>query len=222
MIILFYQIAVPFWHSFPERLRESGIRKRRKRAPRGGYPYRVPSMHVRRFCRAAPPIDRSRRLADGLPRRECPTGAPLPSTRRLQGHPNTRLTTACQPTCRHLRYRTEIMPGIKGKTSKLIGRPKAACRPYGTGNDGNEYKNLSDNGRMLIQSAIPPDVPALGPCPFDGQSLKPAGGKGDFGIIIDSAMTGIAEQNAGMFSTRENGKPRVASRLQRERRAGTA
>lgn len=110
MIILFYQIAVPFWHSFPERLREAGIRKRRKRAPRGGYPYRVPSMHVRRFCRAAPPIDRSRRLADGLPRRECPTGAPLPSTRRLQGHPNTHLTTACQPTCRHLRHRTEIMP----------------------------------------------------------------------------------------------------------------
>lgn len=96
------------------------------------------------------------------------------------------------------------MSDIKEKTLKLIDGLKATCQSYGMGNDGNEYKiitqvflykflndkfgyelkntksdiakkligdvkwetayeNLSDDERMLIQSAISPDVPMLEP-----------------------------------------------------------
>ena len=96
------------------------------------------------------------------------------------------------------------MSDIKEKTLRLIDGLKATCQSYGMGNDGNEYKiitqvflykflndkfgyelknakseiakkltgdvkwetayeNLSDDERMLIQSAISPDVPMLEP-----------------------------------------------------------
>ena len=96
------------------------------------------------------------------------------------------------------------MLAIKEKTLQLIDALKATCQSYGMGNDGNEYKiitqvflykflndkfgyeiknakseiakklngdvkweeayaNLSDDERMLLQSAISPDVPMLEP-----------------------------------------------------------
>ena len=96
------------------------------------------------------------------------------------------------------------MSNIKEKTLQLIDALKSTCQAYGMGNDGNEYKiitqvflykflndkfgyeiknaksdiakkvrdaekwetayaELSDNERMLLQSAISPDVPMLEP-----------------------------------------------------------
>ena len=132
------------------------------------------------------------------------------------------------------------MSDIKEKTLRLIDGLKATCQSYGMGNDGNEYKiitqvflykflndkfgyelknakseiakkltgdvkwetayeNLSDDERMLIQSAISPDVPMLEPYHLIA-NLWNQQGKGDFDTIFDSTMTDIAEQNADIFS----------------------
>ena len=38
------------------------------------------------------------------------------------------------------------MSDIKEKTLKLIDGLKATCQSYGMGNDGNEYKIITDRG----------------------------------------------------------------------------
>lgn len=130
---------------------------------------------------------------------------------------------------------------IKEKTLRLIDELKSTCAAYGMGNDGNEYKiitqvflykflndkfgyeiknarseiakkikaadkwetayaELSDNERMLLQSAISPDVPMLEPYHLIS-NLWNQQGKGDFDTIFDNTMTDIAEKNADIFST---------------------
>ena len=141
------------------------------------------------------------------------------------------------------------MSDIKEKTLKLIDGLKATCQSYGMGNDGNEYKiitqvflykflndkfgyelknaksdiakkltgdikwetayeNLSDNERMLIQSAISPDVPMLEPYHLIA-NLWNQQGKGDFDTIFDNTMTDIAEQNADIFSTQTTANTKI-------------
>ena len=141
------------------------------------------------------------------------------------------------------------MSDIKEKTLKLIDGLKATCQSYGMGNDGNEYKiitqvflykflndkfgyelknakseiakkltgnvkwetayeNLSDDERMLIQSAISPDVPMLEPYHLIA-NLWNQQGKGDFDTIFDSTMTDIAEQNADIFSTQTTANTKI-------------
>ena len=131
------------------------------------------------------------------------------------------------------------MSDIKEKTLRLIDGLKATCQSYGMGNDGNEYKiitqvflykflndkfgyelknakseiakkltgdvkwetayeNLSDNERMLIQSAISPDVPMLEPYHLIA-NLWNQQGKGDFDTIFDSTMTDIGTKCRYIF-----------------------
>lgn len=141
------------------------------------------------------------------------------------------------------------MSDIKEKTLKLIDGLKATCQSYGMGNDGNEYKiitqvflykflndkfgyelknaksdiakkltgdvkwetayeNLSGDERMLIQSAISPDVPMLEPYHLIA-NLWNQQSKGDFDTIFDSTMTDIAEKNADIFSTQTTANTRI-------------
>jgi type I restriction enzyme M protein len=138
---------------------------------------------------------------------------------------------------------------IKEKTLHLIDDLKATCAAYGMGNDGNEYKiitqvflykflndkfgyeiknarseiakkiktadkwetayaELSDNERMLLQSAISPDVPMLEPYHLIS-NLWNQQGKGDFDTIFDNTMTDIAEQNADIFSTQTTDNTKI-------------
>lgn len=138
---------------------------------------------------------------------------------------------------------------IKEKTIKLIDELKSTCATYGMGNDGNEYKiitqvflykflndkfgyelknakseiadkirnaekwetayaELSDDERMLLQSAISPDVPMLEPYHLIS-NLWNQQGKGDFDTIFDSTMTDIAEQNADIFSTQTTANTKI-------------
>ena len=141
------------------------------------------------------------------------------------------------------------MSTIKEKTIELIDALKATCKTYGMGNDGNEYKiitqvflykflndkfgyevknaksdiakkirdaekwetayaELSDTDRMLLQSAISPDVPMLEPYHLIS-NLWNQQGKGDFDMIFDSTMTDIAEQNADIFSTQTTANTKI-------------
>lgn len=141
------------------------------------------------------------------------------------------------------------MSNIKEKTLQLIDALKSTCQAYGMGNDGNEYKiitqvflykflndkfgyeiknaksdiakkvrdaekwetayaELSDNERMLLQSAISPDVPMLEPYHLIS-NLWNQQGKGDFDMIFDSTMTDIAEQNADIFSTQTTANTKI-------------
>ena len=141
------------------------------------------------------------------------------------------------------------MSNIKEKTLQLIDALKATCQRYGMGNDGNEYKiitqvflykflndkfgyevknaksdiakkirdaekwetayaELSDTDRMLLQSAISPDVPMLEPYHLIS-NLWNQQGKGDFDTIFDSTMTDIAEQNADIFSTQTTANTKI-------------
>ena len=141
------------------------------------------------------------------------------------------------------------MSTIKEKTLQLIDALKATCKTYGMGNDGNEYKiitqvflykflndkfgyevknaksdiakkvreaekwetayaELSDKERMLLQSAISPDVPMLEPYHLIS-NLWNQQGKGDFDTIFDSTMTDIAEQNADIFSTQTTANTKI-------------
>ena len=141
------------------------------------------------------------------------------------------------------------MSTIKEKTIELIDALKATCKTYGMGNDGNEYKiitqvflykflndkfgyevknaksdiakkirdaekwetayaELSDTDRMLLQSAISPDVPMLEPYHLIS-NLWNQQGKGDFDTIFDSTMTDIAEQNADIFSTQTSANSKI-------------
>ena len=142
------------------------------------------------------------------------------------------------------------MSTIKEKTIQLIDALKATCKTYGMGNDGNEYKiitqvflykflndkfgyelknaksdfakkireaekwetayaeELSDTERMLLQSAISPDVPMLEPHHLIS-NLWNQQGKGDFDAIFDSTMTDIAEKNADIFSTQTTANTKI-------------
>ena len=141
------------------------------------------------------------------------------------------------------------MSNIKEKTLQLIDALKATCQRYGMGNDGNEYKiitqvflykflndkfgyevknaksdiakkireaekwetayaELSETDRMLLQSAISPDVPMLEPYHLIS-NLWNQQGKGDFDTIFDSTMTDIAEQNADIFSTQTTANTKI-------------
>ncbi|QFQ12781.1 SAM-dependent DNA methyltransferase [Pseudoprevotella muciniphila] len=133
------------------------------------------------------------------------------------------------------------MMTIKEKTLRLIDQLKSTCATYGMGNDGNEYKiitqvflykflndkfgyeiknarseiakkikaaekweiaytELSENERLLLQSALSPDVPMLEPYHLIS-NLWNQQGRGDFDTIFDNTMTDIAEKNADIFST---------------------
>ncbi|MBR5831521.1 MAG: SAM-dependent DNA methyltransferase [Bacteroidales bacterium] len=141
------------------------------------------------------------------------------------------------------------MSTIKEKTIQLIDALKATCQAYGMGNDGNEYKiitqvflykflndkfgyeaknaksdiaqklhnaekwetaytELSDNERMLLQCAIPPDVPILEPYHLISY-LWNQQSKGDFDSIFDNTMTDIADKNAEIFSTKTTGNTSI-------------
>ena len=141
------------------------------------------------------------------------------------------------------------MSTIKEKTIQLIDALKATCKTYGMGNDGNEYKiitqvflykflndkfgyeiksakselskkineaekwesayaELSDTERMLLQSAISPDVPMLEPYHLIA-NLWNQQSKGDFDTIFDSTMTDIAEKNADIFSTQTTANTKI-------------
>ena len=141
------------------------------------------------------------------------------------------------------------MSNIKEKTLQLIDALKSTCQAYVMGNDGNEYKiitqvflykflndkfgyeiknaksdiakkvrdavkwetayaELSDNERMLLQSAISPDVPMLEPYHLIS-NLWNQQSKGDFDTIFDSTMTDIAEQNADIFSTQTTANTKI-------------
>jgi type I restriction enzyme M protein len=138
---------------------------------------------------------------------------------------------------------------IKEKTLKLIDELKSTCATYGMGNDGNEYKiitqvflykfmndkfgyeiknaksdvakkirnaekwetayaELSDNERLMLQSAISPDVPLLEPYHLIS-NLWNQQGRGDFDVIFDSTMTDIAEKNADIFSTQTTANTKI-------------
>jgi len=141
------------------------------------------------------------------------------------------------------------MSAIKENTLQLIDSLKATCQTYGMGNDGNEYKiitqvflykflndkfgyeiknaksniaeklnsdvkwekayeALSDDERLLLQSAISPDVPMLEPYHLIA-NLWNQQGKGDFDTIFDSTMTDIAEKNADVFSTQTTANTKI-------------
>lgn len=141
------------------------------------------------------------------------------------------------------------MSAIRENTLQLIDALKATCKTYGMGNDGNEYKiitqvflykflndkfgyevknaksdlarklheadkweqayaELSDNERMLLQSAISPDVPMLEPYHLIS-NLWNQQSKGDFDVIFDSTMTDIAEKNADIFSTQTTANTKI-------------
>ncbi len=141
------------------------------------------------------------------------------------------------------------MSAIREKTLQLIDALKATCKTYGMGNDGNEYKiitqvflykflndkfgfevknaksdlskklrdaekwehayaELTDNERMLLQSAISPDVPMLEPYHLIS-NLWNQQGKGDFDAIFDSTMTDIAEKNTDIFSTQTTANTKI-------------
>ena len=141
------------------------------------------------------------------------------------------------------------MSEIKEKTIKLIDSLKATCQSYGMGNDGNEYKiitqvflykflndkfgyelknaksdiakklngdvkwevayeQLSESERMLILSAISPDVPILQPHHLIA-NLWNQQGKGDFDMIFDFTMVDIAEHNADIFSTQTTANTKI-------------
>lgn len=141
------------------------------------------------------------------------------------------------------------MSEIKEKTIKLIDSLKATCQSYGMGNDGNEYKIitqvflykflndkfgyelknaksdiakklngdvkwevayelLSESERMLILSAISPDVPILQPHHLIA-NLWNQQGKGDFDMIFDFTMVDIAEHNADIFSTQTTANTKI-------------
>lgn len=70
------------------------------------------------------------------------------------------------------------------------------------------YANLSDDERMLLQSAISPDVPMLEPYHLIS-NLWNQQGKGDFDTIFDNTMTDIAEQNADIFSTQTTANTKI-------------
>lgn len=141
------------------------------------------------------------------------------------------------------------MSRIKEQTIQLIDGLKATCKTYGMGNDGNEYKiitqvflykflndkfgyelknaksditkkldgtlkwetayeALSDDERMMLQSAISPDVPILEPYHLIS-NLWNQQSKGDFDTIFDSTMIDIAEQNADIFSTQTTANTKI-------------
>ncbi len=141
------------------------------------------------------------------------------------------------------------MSAIREKTLQLIDALKATCKTYGMGNDGNEYKiitqvflykflndkfgfevknaksdlskklrdaekweqayaELTDNERMLLQSALSPDIPMLEPYHLIS-NLWNQQGKGDFDAIFDSTMTDIAEKNADIFSTQTTANTKI-------------
>lgn len=70
------------------------------------------------------------------------------------------------------------------------------------------YAELSDNERVLLQSAISPDVPMLEPYHLIS-NLWNQQSKGDFDVIFDSTMTDIAEKNAEIFSTQTTANTKI-------------
>ena len=70
------------------------------------------------------------------------------------------------------------------------------------------YAELSDTERMLLQSAISPDVPMLEPYHLIA-NLWNQQSKGDFDTIFDSTMTDIAEKNADIFSTQTTANTKI-------------
>lgn len=138
---------------------------------------------------------------------------------------------------------------IKEQTIRLIDELKATCANYGMGNDGNEYKiitqvflykflndkfgyelknarseiakkirnadkwevayaALSDDERMLLQSSLSADMPALEPYHLIS-NLWNQQSKGDFDTIFDNTMTDIAEKNADIFSTQTTDNTKI-------------
>lgn len=126
---------------------------------------------------------------------------------------------------------------VKEKTIALIDSLKSTCQAYGLGNDGNEYKiitqvflykyindkfgyaikqlderiatadnweiayeKLPEGDREELLDCLPPDVPKLEPEHLLSR-LWNQKVKGDFDLLFDSTMVGIARNNSGRFST---------------------
>lgn len=126
---------------------------------------------------------------------------------------------------------------IKEKTIALIDSLKATCQAYGMGNDGNEYKiitqvflykflndkfghemkklssrlanaekweteyaDMSEKEREDLLDELSPDVPKLYPQHLIS-TLWNQQTRGDFDLIFDNTMVGIADVNAAIFST---------------------
>ena len=70
------------------------------------------------------------------------------------------------------------------------------------------YEQLSESERMLILSAISPDVPILQPHHLIA-NLWNQQGKGDFDLIFDLTMVDIAEKNADIFSTQTTANTKI-------------
>lgn len=134
---------------------------------------------------------------------------------------------------------------IKNKTIALIDDLKATCQSYGLGNDGNEYKiitqvflykflndkfgyeikklrpelaaatqwdvayaAMSEDDRLDLLDELSPDVPRLMPEHLVSQ-LWNSQTKGDFDLLFDATMTGIADENIDIFSTQTTEQTRI-------------
>lgn len=134
---------------------------------------------------------------------------------------------------------------IKQETINLIDELKSTCQSFGLGNDGNEYKiitqvflykflndkfgfemkkispklknaerweeeysRLSDDERLDLFDKLSPDVPRLNPEHLIS-FLWNQQSKGDFDIIFDSTMIGIADKNIDIFSTQTSQNTKI-------------
>lgn len=134
---------------------------------------------------------------------------------------------------------------IKQETINLIDELKSTCQSFGLGNDGNEYKiitqvflykflndkfgfemkkispklknaekweeeysRLSDDERLNLFDKLSPDVPRLNPEHLIS-FLWNQQSKGDFDIIFDSTMIGIADKNIDIFSTQTSQNTKI-------------
>lgn len=134
---------------------------------------------------------------------------------------------------------------IKQETINLIDELKSTCQSFGLGNDGNEYKiitqvflykflndkfgfemkkispklknaekweeeysRLSDDERLDLFDKLSPDVPRLNPEHLIS-FLWNQQSKGDFDIIFDSTMMGIADKNIDIFSTQTSQNTKI-------------
>ncbi len=122
---------------------------------------------------------------------------------------------------------------IRQKTISLIDALKSVCRSYGLGNDGNEYKIITqvflykflddklshELGKLggaprtepeyrELLGRLPADVPRL----FPGQRVRDLWeqrSRPDFDRLFDNAMTAVSDQNGDVFFTRTAQQTRV-------------
>lgn len=135
---------------------------------------------------------------------------------------------------------------MKQKTVALIDSLKSTCQSYGMGNDGNEYKiitqvflykflndkfgyefkklrpklvehekwdtayaKMSENDMMDMFDEMSPDIPRLKPEHLISY-LWNQQTKGDFDLLFDSTLSGIAGLNNEIFSTHTTQNTKIA------------